>query len=329
MLAAFAWLRRAKRICIDNSVLHHYLVRKKSVSHSYLSNRFKSNTILHRDALDFLSLYGPVSRENLLFLHRVYANAVADTLEVLWNSDLSPEEKLAEYCTIALHPITRETYQDTHGEIDRSRSILLRQMLYVAATAQDAPETLLQAMQTLLPRYGQAFAKDSLAFFQRQRELMDALGQDDWDELVEGLMRLIVEKRYTKQFDLGTVLNRLIPPENPLSFVPDIHFLRQHAGIAMLLLCENYPAALEEMTTLLLDMKKLPEAETFLQIYLALASLQREEASFLFGKIRLAQTFLWKKRPVDAAAILRELEELGIEEHPDMTQLRIQLKEDP
>lgn len=325
-LIAFAWLRQATRICIDNSVLHHYLVRNKSVSHIYLPNRFKSNTVLHQDAIDFLSQYGPISRDNLLFLHRVYANAVADTMEVLWTSDLSPEEKLAEYCTIALHPFTREAYQDTHEEIERSRNMLRQQLLAVAAGAEAAPDTLPQAAQTLCPACGAALTAASLPLFQRERGLLAALGRDDWDALAEGLMGLIVEKRYTKQFDLGAVLRSLIPPENPLHSLTDIRFLQQYAEIGMLLLCENYPAALGEMTELLLEGRKLPES--FLRLYPALASRQGEEGAFLFGMIRLARELLRQRRVEEAASIVKELEEMGIEENPELEELRRRLKED-
>lgn len=325
-MSAFALLRQAKRICIDNSILHHYLVRRKSVSRVYLPNRFKSNTVLHQDALDFLAPYGPVSQENLHFLHIVYANAVSDTLEVLWTSTLSPEEKLAEYCTIALHPTTRETYRDTDPAIERSRNALLQQMLAVAVKAESAPETLPWALKTLCPVCGAALTGASLPLFQRERGLLEALYRDDWDALVEGLMGLIVEKRYTKQFDLSAILHCLIPPENPLHFLSDIRFFQQYTEISMLLLCENYPAALGEMTELLLEKRKLPES--FLRLYLVLASQQEEEGAFLFGMISLARELLRQRRKEEAASIVKELEEMGIEENRELAELRSQLKED-
>lgn len=325
-LIAFAWLRQAKRICIDSSVLHHYLVRNKSVSHVYLPNRFKSNTVLHQDAVDFLSQYGPISRENRHFLHIVYANAVSDTLEVLWSSTLSPAEKLAEYCTIALHPTTVAAYQDQDSAIERSRNILRQQLLAVAAGAETAPETLPQAVQTLCPLCGAALTGAALPLFQRERGLLAALGRDDWDALVEGLMGLIVGKRYTKQFDLGAVLRSLVPPENPLHSLTDVRFLQQYPEIGMLLLCENYPAALGEMTELLLEGRKLPES--FLRLYPALASRQGEEGAFLFGMVRLARELLRQGRTEEAASIVKELEDMGIEENPELAELRRRLKED-
>lgn len=325
-LIAFAWLRRAKRICIDNSVLHHYLLRRKSVSHIYLPNRFKSNTVLHQDVMDFLSRYGPVSEQNRHFLHEVYANAVSDTLEVLWTSTLSPAEKLAEYCTIALHPATKDAYQDQDPAIERSRNMLLRQLLAVAAKAETAPEALPKALQTLRPACGAALTGASLPLFQRERGLLEALGRDDWDALAGGLMGLIAEKRYTKQFDLCAVLQSLLPPENPLRAVSDIRFFQQYTEISMLLLCGNYLAALGEMTKLLLEERRLPES--FLRLYLVLASRQGEEGAFLFGMLRLGGELLRQRRTEEAAAVVKELEEMGMEENPELEELRRRLKED-
>lgn len=326
-LIAFAWLRQAKRICIDNSVLHHYLLRNKSVSHIYLPNRFKSNTVLHQDAIDFLSQYGPISRDNLHFLHIVYANAVSDTLEVLWNSNLSPEEKLAEYCTIALHPTTRETYRDLDPAIERSRNTLLRQLLAVAEGAEKAPDALPLAAQVLCPKCGRAMTPNAVPLFRREPALMEALQRDDWDRLTEGLMRLILERRYTKQFDLTGLLKSLIPPENPLNSVSEIRFYRQYPDLVMLMLCGNYPAALENMTILLLDGQTLSAPETFLRLFMELAAMRHEEGAVLFGKTRLAQVLLREKRVEEAAAIVRELEKMGIEENAELAELCTQLRE--
>lgn len=156
--------------------------------------------------------------------------------------------------------------------------------------------------------------------------MLEALGRDDWDALVEGLMGLIAEKRYTKQFDLGAILRSLLPPENPLRAVSDIRFLQQYTEISMLLLCENYPAALGEMTELLLEKRKIPES--FLRLYLVLASRQGEEGAFLFGMINLARELLRQRRTEEAASIVKDLEEMGIEENPELEELRRQLKED-
>lgn len=324
-LAAFAWLRQANRACVDNSVLHHYLVRNKSLSRIYLPARFKSNTVLHQDAVDFLSQYGPVSQQNLHFLHIVYANAVSDTLEVLWNSNLSPDEKLAEYATIAAHPTTRETYQDTDPAIDRSRNMLFQQLLATAGRARNAPENLSTALQPMLPRCGQAVTIENASLFVREPELMAALQQDDPDALAKHLLHLIAAKRYRKQYDLGRTLQLLALDKLLLCVISDVDFLRKYHEIYWMIWQDQTLEALDVMTGLLLEDRVQSAEEEFLQLYLSIAALLEQVPAFLFGKTLLAQYYLRQRRAEDCEALLNELETMGVEETAELTDIRQQL----
>lgn len=324
-LSAFAWLRQSKRICIDNSILHHYLVRNKSFSHIYLPNRFKSNTVLHQDAIDFLSQYGPVSRQNLHFLHIVYANAVSDTLEVLWHSNLSPDEKLAEYCTIAAHPTTRVTFQDTDPAIDRSRNMLFQQLLATAGKARNAPGSLSTTLQPVLPHCGRAVTIENAPLFAREPELMAALQQDDPDALAEHLLHLIAAKRYRKQYDLGKTLQLLALDKLLLSVISDVDFLRKYHEIYWMIWQDQTLEALDVMTGLLLENRVQSAEEEFLQLYLSIAALLEQVPAFLFGKTLLAQVYLRQHRAEDCEALLSELEAMGVEKTAELTDVRQQL----
>lgn len=324
-LVDFAWLRRARRVCIDNSVLHHYLHRNKSISRTYLPARFRSNTVLHQDAVDFLSQYGPVSEKNLHFLHRVYANAVSDTLEVLGNSSLSPDEKLAEYSTIAAHPTTRETYQDTDPDIDHSRNMLLQQFLETAGKARNAPENLSTALQSVLPRCGQAVMKENASLFIQKPELMAALRQDDPDVLAKQLLHLIAAKRYTKQYELGETLRSLAQDKPLLCGLSDIGFLRKYHEIYWMIWQDQTLEALDAMTGLLLENRVRSAEEEFLQLYLSIAAVLEQVPAFLFGKTLLAKFYLRQRRAEDCEALLSELETMGVEETAELTDIRQQL----
>ncbi len=325
-LSAFAWLRQAKRVCIDNSVLHHYLMRKKSVSRIYLPNRFKSNTVLNQDAMDFLSQYGPVSKQNRHFLHIVYANAVFDTLEVLWNSDLSPEEKLAEYCVIATHPTTQESYQDTDSAIDRSRNTLRKQLLSVSWEAPKEPGNFSEALQFLFPKCGRVLTWDAMTLFQREPRLTDALMQDDPDRLSEGLLDLIVAKRYIKRYNLGQMLRALAADNLFLCGIDDLQFLRKYRTVYWTVWQGNLINALDEMTGMLLENRVRGAEGIFLQLYLSVAARLEQIPAFIFGKIRLAQFYLQKHRTAECKAILDELEEMGVQDNCELAELRRQLE---
>ncbi len=81
----------------------------------------------------------------------------------------------------------------------------------------------------------------------------------------------------------------------------------------MMVLSGNYLAALEEMTGLLLDDGKLYSSGDFLNLYICLAALLKEDSAFVFGKLRLAQHDLKLGRLKDCRSIADELTELGLE----------------
>jgi len=317
-LSAFSWLRQAKRIGVDNSVLHHYLVRKKSVSRVYLPNRFKSNTVLHQDAVDFLSKYGPISQENLEFLHIVYANAVYDTMEVIWNSDLSPDRKLAEYCKIALHPTTAESYQDSDPAIHRSKGALLQQLLATVAQSGQENGDFSAAIRQLLPKCGHAVTAQSLALFRKDSTVLESLLHDDADALAGHLLDLIAAKRYIRQYNPAEILRNLAVDRPLLCTLDDTVFLRKYPDIYWKIWQDNTFEALDDMTGLLLENKVRSAAETFLQLYISAAACLDQAPAFVFGKTHLAQLYQRENRMEEYQAIALELKEmlkeLGVEE---------------
>ena len=324
-LEAFAWMRQAKRVCIDNSVLHHYLIRNKSVSHVYLPNRFKSNTILHQDAIDFLSQYGPVSEQNLHFLHIVYANAVSDTLDVLWTADLTSDEKLREYCTIATHPITQETCADTDEAITHCRDRLRLQMLSALTTAASAVESLPKALKLAAPNCAPAVTAESVGLFRLEPTLLEALRRDNRDALAVGLLNLIERKRYTKQYDLGALLQNLAEGNSLLQGEYSLPFLRKYREIYWLLWQERGEEALDAMTGLLLDERVKTGVETFLRLYLSTAAQLEHVPAFLFGKTVLARHYLSQGQIEKCRDIVQELDEMGMEDNEALEEIRAEL----
>lgn len=325
-LSAFAWLRQAKRICVDNSVLHHYLMRRKSVSHIYLPNRFKSNTVLHQDAINFLSQYGPVSQSNLHFLHIVYANAVYDTLEALFSSDLSQEDKLAEYCAIAVHPTTQEAFQDNDEAIRRSRDTLLTQLLTVTAAVEGENCALMDAVDVLCPRCGKALDSKVLPLAQREPALLGALQEDEPDQLALCLLDMITAQKYTKQYDLSGILRKLAEDKPLLRTIDQIPFLRKYRTIYWLIWQGENLVALDEMTGMLLASQVRGAGESFLQLYLTLAAMLEQTSAFIFGKIQLAKFYLRQNRAGDCQAVLDELTEMGVALNDEISALHRALK---
>lgn len=321
------YIAQCERIGIDNTALYNYRIRQKQISRQYNQQRFPSNTYVYEEIKSFLERNGAFDIQKQNWLKYVHLNSMNTTLVLLNQSNLSADDKIAECARIITHPLTCAVLDSSCPERDQWFSLVWEITLHALKdNALTDTDSLHSILTVLAPRCGSAVTKNTIALFRREWGLLEALGRDDWDALVEGLMGLIAEKRYTKQFDLGAVLRSLLPPENPLRAVSDIRFLQQYTEISMLLLCENYPAALGEMTELLLEKRKIPES--FLRLYLVLASRQGEEGAFLFGMINLARELLRQRRTEEAASIVKDLEEMGIEENPELEELRRQLKED-
>ena len=318
----FQLLRHAKRIGIDNSVLHHYRIHNKSVSYNYDPARFDSDVYLYNDAIDFLHDYGPVSERNQDFLNQVYANAVSDTVRVVNGAKISPADKLRECRRIVEHPVTQAAYQQTGDSVKNSRTAVLQCALNagIALGGEDNADLPI-VLKALRPGCGAAATADMLQLFQREYTLMEALINDDRDALICGLLDLIVQKKYNKQFDLGAALNSLLQ-DTLLRDVKDARFFRTHAESCRLLIFESNTAALEQMTGVLLDSKRVYAEEEFLSVYLSLAALENQVPAFLFGNIRLATLYLNEGRKEDCRAVLDDLTEMGSGEHEEVIALR-------
>jgi len=98
-------LKSAKRFGVLAKSLHKYYISDKSNSYHYHPDRVKCDIILHEAALETLKPYGALSLRNLVFLYAVYHNASKDTLNVIFNSQISINEKIE-----AIHEVFSSKY---------------------------------------------------------------------------------------------------------------------------------------------------------------------------------------------------------------------------
>ena len=328
-LFCFYYLRHAQCIGIDNSVLHHYRIHKKSVSHQYRSGRLDADIYLYNDAIDFLKSYGPISIRNQTFLYIVYANAIRYTMGIILNAKLTPAEKIHEYAAIAVHPITQMAYRCSDTACRRSRETLLALIcaegLKLAAGEDD--EDLQRALQVLLPRCGPAATGKNLPVF-LSSELKKKFLSDDRDGVVDTLLNLLPQIPNLQKYDLGTAMGRLAADKLLLFQISDLTFLMKYPDLYRLIWMGENDQALDQMTGDLLDGQVLHAKETFLNLYINLAAHQGQESAFLFGKIQLAQFYCKRRRWVEAIQVLDDLEEMGAGELEEVHDLRTVLEEE-
>lgn len=310
---AFTYLRKSKRICLDNSVLHHYRIHKKSSSYQYDSDRFSSDVYLYNDAIDFLSAYGPVSAQNRNFLQCVYSNALIDTTGVIQNSSLPPADKLREYRTIATHSLTQAAYREcTDESAVRSRAMLMELILQAGAALKNSENDDLQtALQTLAPLCGKVVTVHNLPLFLQEKPLFQCLLADDADALVRHLLTYISQNKYSKKYDLINAVQTLAEDKPLLRQIENVAFFRKYSELYMTIWRGDTLSALEEMTGVLLEQRVEGGKETFLQLYISLAALEDQAPAFVFGKFQIAWLYLRQDKLDMCQAVVEELIEMG------------------
>lgn len=321
-------IEQCTKIGIDNSALYHYRIHPKGVTYQYNPRRFDANIAYCEQIKEFLECHNTFDPPKQEWLKRVHLASMTATLELLRNAQITQAEKVTECARIAEHPLTSVALTNDCEEREQWRSVMWKIVFSILAdgTCTD-PEKLHSILRLLAPRCCEAVRPESFGLFARETSLFSTLRKDDWEQMVCQLLELIAQKRYSKQYDLGQMLGGLIPAQTPLEGMTDPRFFREYTDICMLVLNENYSAALEQMTGLLLGEKKLYAAEQFLELYLSLAALEEQVPAFLFGKFQLAKLYLRQNRLSKSRAIVVELEEMGLEDNEELSELRQALEE--
>lgn len=117
-----ALLRNSNKICVDDSVLHHYLYHSSSTTFKFDPSQFYGAVYLLKDSIDFLFPYGPVSQQNMTQIFSIYANQVSDVAKnINGTSSLGENQKMAEYRYVLTHEITQVVYRYNGGSIQQSK----------------------------------------------------------------------------------------------------------------------------------------------------------------------------------------------------------------
>ena len=313
-------LNNCRRIGIDNSALYHYRIHKASQTFQYNVRRFDANIICYQSIFDFLRKNGSLDNCSKDWLKRVHLSSMTTTLERLAVSSLSEEEKLQECTRIIAHPLTKEALLfDCPERVQWYNQ--LKDILYKTARSDSGTVCKLWSgiVHFIAPNCYKAVTQDTAGLFAREPALLPALLEDDRNTLAEKLLDLIAEKRYVKQYEIGGMLQDLLPENSPLYSVENKKFFGKYPKICKAILENSYMYALDLMAEQLLTGKRLYAEETFLQVFLVLAALENQPSVFIFGKVRLAKLYLYIKQPEKYLSVLTELEEMGLGENEIIT----------
>lgn len=313
-LQMLEYIKQCSRIGIDDSALYHYRIHPKSISRLYNPRRFDANIAYYEQIKEFLELHHTLDAQKQEWLKRVHLSSMGATLRLLKDAQITENEKIAECARIAAHPLTAHALTNNCAERE-AWFALMWEIVFCAMASPDFTdgESLCQTLRLLAPHCCGAVLPQSWGVFAREPALCGALQQDDAAQMREGVLELIAQKRYVKQYDLGLLLCGLLPAGSPLQGIADTRFYMKYAPACGLILQGERLAALDWMTSLLLENKKLYNGERFLELYLTLAALEEQTPAFLFGKLRLARLLLEQGQREKSRAVANELTEMGLE----------------
>ena len=223
-------------------------------------------------------------------------------------------EKLVVCGEIAAHPQTADALSSGYK---KEKGIFLARMRKIAVLGlhqgeEDLPE-LIPILKCICPACRPGITEPLLQLCQKEPVLMDHMLRDEQTALALALLDRIIQKQYTKQFDLPKLLTGLIP-HSPLASIQNVKFYQKYSELCREIIQGHLLPALDQMTGML-AVRQVPYGlETFLQLYLTLAALNQQVPAFLFGKEQLALRYFQTGRIQECEAILSELSDMGMED---------------
>ncbi len=328
---AFTLLNESHRICIDNSAMHHYRLHNKSVSHKYTKNRSHSDISLYNLSVKFLSQFGDISEDNKLFLYLVYINAIDDTLKVLFGSSLSDKEKIVELIDILnrdvtidvwLYPKDGSHFSNTPGYEDYLRdlrelssSVIDNIFSYIFSYWSEniCPFSEIEYIcEKYIGEYSKIISRNNCSLWANNEQIRKKLFANEITDLICCIAELIQQNKYTKKFDLDSIIKTLAQKDQILTLVTDRSFIKKYYEIYISVVKKQYLIALDNMTSIITN-RKQKTTETFLNFYLMLSALLERSDEFVEGKFCIAEYYLLNKKYEECKNTINDLEDMGFE----------------
>lgn len=327
------YLKRCRRIGIDDSALYHYRVSPRSLTFLYDPRRF-DGILFRRDRIgQFLEQHQamtPEMRGWWMVTHLLY---MVRELELLRDSTLEAQEKLRQCARFSREPMTPQLMGSSGTDpqvtsLQRKwRTAAWEILLRAAPSVTEEPAEDWDAVtQVLCPQCRSAVRPDTVSFFAGEEDLRAPLLADDKKALFRRLLHCLRDGEQAADPELGALALALVPEDSPFCTVSDPQFFVEYADLCSLLLEGNYLFRLEDMTGSLMSGRALALPVDYLNLYLTLAVLTEQVPAFLFGKLRLAETYLELGQREPCQAVLRDLEEMGMADNEELQALRRRLQ---
>lgn len=320
----YSVLKHCSRMGILSGTLHKYQMSKGSLSYVWKKGRFECDQIVNDTTEEFLRKFGPISKSNRDFLDIVYANALSDSLKVLFSAkNVTAEEKLSELRKAVDYRVTINMMSNSDQHISNVRQNIFNAVLSFGQELKQENGDLKAALKLVCPKCAPYISAADIGLYVQDNSLKNALSEDNIEMLVEQLLCLASKSAYSKQYDLFKMIDRFSENRGLAAEITDPKFIKKHSDIFLLIWKKEYAEALDKMTEIVLNDKSIDE--NFCQTYITLAAVLESVDEFLIGKIKLAVCYCRQNRFEECRAVLAELEEMGIQDNDDLLEVRAKL----
>ncbi|MBR1494047.1 MAG: glycosyltransferase family 2 protein [Acidaminococcaceae bacterium] len=192
----FDWLGACERICMDDSILYHWRIRKKSLFHMYHPEMIEGHAHAYGMMLDFLRSFGPVSLRSKLYADRIYAIRIErDFISSVRDSSLSAEERLLEYRKVAFLPATEQAFQSRAPIVQRCKLALLQAVLECLEGITAESAVLWEVLDKLAEDNIFLNGLRDIEFPRRYGEIYLLIWQDRYKEALEAMQTLMEQEK--------------------------------------------------------------------------------------------------------------------------------------
>lgn len=303
--------RNSNRAGILGESLHKYYLSPKSVSYQFDEKRITSDQLLFDAAQDFLiSKCGKISKDNSIFLYKVYFNAISDSISVLINSQISIIDKLSRLRDVFQARHTKELIQMLGNEVQKNN--IFNQVA-----------VWLLSQKGVCDDYCLGIAADILVAIGLYPTQIRGW-QDGWVFMLQvkirdRLMKMGVENNIDEQ--IVAITSKL-----PLLDRLNVDFVTNYLEIIFLILQHEEEEALKQIEEIILQETEISDEyiEAFLTLGLTLAARLEDADKFIYFKKLQISSLMDLQKFDQAEAILADWDEI-LPNDMDFKELRVRL----
>lgn len=323
-MITFLMLEAGERIGVCHGTPYNYQISEGSHSYLLKPGRLEADELVYQFTADSLRRMGDIVPGTYEFLHKIYANALIDTMLLINKKQEDEAQRIQsllyilkkEHAAITIG-LAKRGELGRYSEWQQSEYLDCYFELAFPEVKNDRDEALLplalELLEVLFPEYKGILSREELSLLLYSKELLSFFVFRRFSLLQKTLSKMLkflsgterevclrLMRRLTKNSLLQQALSEL--KENP----------EAKENLLGFLIDESYEEAFEECSRYFEGDYEPEEGEWFVRRWLDLAVKLENSGMFVLGKELLTEVLARQNRMEEAKRELNELSELGI-----------------